>query len=92
MRLKSQNADVGEYSSIEPLSSRKHPGTSCAEQKIGVRHEVAASSTPNQRMPMSRVTSGRACATNQNPVCWVAVARSLTYFTPSTSNSIGRQR
>ena len=31
-------------------------------------------------------------ATNQKPVCCVAVARSLQYSTPSTSKYIGRQR
>ena len=47
---------------------------------------------PTQRMPMSSGSQGRACATNQNPVCWVAVARSLRYSVPSTSKVIGRQR
>ncbi len=88
-RLKSQKADVGVYSSIEPLPSAMHSGASVVLQYTGVRHEVAASSTPNHSMP---VLSLRACPTSQKPVCCVAVARSFTYSLPSTSNDMGRQR
>ncbi len=66
-----------------------HSGTSVVLQYTGVRHEVAASSTPNHSMP---VLSLRACPTSQKPVCCVAVARSFTYSMPSTSNDMGRQR
>ena len=50
---------------------------SVAAEYIGKYTELAASSTPNQRIPP--ISSGNQllhCATNVNPVCWVAVALS----------------
>ena len=60
---------------------------------IGVYTVIAVSSTPNQSTPpMGAGIHSRICATNEKPVCCVEMARSLTYFFPSTSHVSGRQR